>query len=139
MIKERDADPLSRLSHFCFALVAVLTGCSHAASNGEATSSPSTAPLPVATGDYPAYGHAPDFSWMSGSIGRSLKGGGCTYLQFSPRPGAPWGGRIALTSPKAQLGAYNSGDMIVVRGSLSSLSDGACGNIAYDVQAIEEH
>jgi hypothetical protein len=70
---------------------------------------------------------------------RSLPAGVCTYVVFSPKPGSPWGGRIALQSATSFDDAFPDGDMVVVTGSLVSNPIGTCGNPALALHTIEEH
>ncbi len=92
-------------------------------------------PLPVATGNYPVYGHAADFSWIAGRVERGLQ---CTYLRFGDPAKELWGARIVLDAPD-QTSDLQSGDTIIVRGELSQLAYGACGAPSYVVSSIEEH
>jgi hypothetical protein len=92
-------------------------------------------PMPVATGNYPMYGHAADFSWLAGRVERDLQ---CTYLQFGNPAKEQWGGRIVLDAPDL-TSDLQSGDTIVVRGELSRLAYGRCGSPSYLVSSIEEH
>ena len=101
---------------------------------------PSPAPtLPVTTGDYPAYGHAPDFSWVAGRLIRSVPAGQCTYVIFSTHRGEPWGGRIALAASADVVDLFPDGDMVVVSGSLDAAALSPCGRPALTVRTIEEH
>lgn len=111
-------------------------GCTRASSgNGSLPA----AKLPVSPGDYPAFGHAPDFSWVSGRLIRSAPVGECTYVMFSARPGEPWGGRIALVSSADDIALFPNRDMVVVTGKLDSRALSACGEPAISVKTIEEH
>ena len=79
----------------------LLAGCSPA--NGAA--SPTAAPEPTPTtppppppspspaaptgtagsnAPYPAFGHAPDFSWIAGQVDVTRIQGGCTYIRYDP-------------------------------------------------------
>jgi hypothetical protein len=127
------ANPLA-LFLICFAC----TGCTHRSSAQNPLSPTTPVPLPVATGDYPAYGHAADYSWVAGRLMRSLKGGGCTYVVFSLRPGAPWGGRLALAPGDDRLAALRDGDMVVALGDFDPLP-GGCGSVAYRAKSVQEH
>jgi hypothetical protein len=111
-------------------------GCTRASSG---TGSLSAAKLPVSPGDYPAFGHAPDFSWVSGRLIRSAPAGECTYVMFSAHPGEPWGGRIALVSSADDIALFPNRDMVVVTGKLDSRALSACGEPAISVKTIEEH
>lgn len=111
---------------------ALLSACSGSA---RPTASASPSPLVVATGDYPMYGNAADFSWLAGRIERNLS---CTYLRFGNRRRSVWAGSIALVEPEAGLDA-GDGDMVVVHGRLSRLSAGVCGAPSYVVDELEEH
>jgi hypothetical protein len=117
------------------ACACVVPACSHDATRSAASPSPT---LPITTGDYPAYGHAADFSWISGQLQRSTPAGQCTYIVFATRPGAPWGGRIAL-APSSRDGAFPDGDMVVVTGELVSSPLGVCGHPSMSVTTIAEH
>jgi len=97
------------------------------------------ATLPVTPGDYPAFGHAVDFAWVSGRLIRSAPAGECTYVMFSTRPGEPWGGRIALISSADDIALFPDRDMVVVTGVLESRGLSACGEPAIAVKTIEEH
>jgi len=97
------------------------------------------ASLPVTTGDYPAFGHAPDFTWGSGRIVRSAPAGECTYVMFSTRRGEPWGGRIALSASSGADALFPDRDMVVVTGKLEAQPLSACGNPTLAVKTIEEH
>ena len=115
------------------------SGCTRGGSRDVGSPSTATAPpLPIATGDFPIYGHSADFSWLAGRIARSLRSGDCTYVVFSSRPGAPWGGRLALVASPASLAAFPEGDLVVVRGDLDALAYGGCGP-AYRVALLQEH
>jgi hypothetical protein len=114
--------------------IVVLTACSCAAHDSAPSASPS--PLPVATGDYPTYGHAADFSWIAGRVERSLT---CAYLRFSDRGRGAWGGYIALSGSDQQMGALQAGDTIVIKGELLRLAYGTCGSPSYAIVSIEEH
>jgi len=102
-----------------------------------ASASPSPT-LPVTTGDYPAFGYAPDFSWIAGRLLRSAPAGLCTYVVFSSHPGAPWGGRIALANA-ASSAAFPDGAMVVVEGEIDADALGTCGEPALVVRTIAEH
>lgn len=93
-------------------------------------------PLPVATGDYPMYGHAADFSWLAGRIERSLA---CTYVRFGDHRRDQWDGHIALDASPEQLDELKNDDMIVIKGELVRLGDGVCGSPSFIVSTIEEH
>lgn len=97
---------------------------------------PIASPLPVATGDYPALGHAADFSWISGRIERDLS---CTYLRFGSPKDAPWGGRILIVAPPGSGDPFQPGDNVVLKGSITRLAFGTCGAPAFMVSGIEEH
>jgi hypothetical protein len=112
--------------------LAALASCSPHGPGSSATPSP----LPIATGDYPMQGHAPDFSWISGRIERDLS---CTYLLFGDRRRTPWGGRVVLAASADQSLALRSGDAVVVKGELTRLAYGSCGAPSYVVDSIEEH
>lgn len=113
-------------------------GCSRAST--DASGHPIASPtLPITVGNYPAYGHAVDFSWIAGRIVRSVPAGECTYVIFSTRAGAPWGGRIALTSQESLTELFPDGDMVVVTGVLDSKVLGTCGDPALAVKTIQEH
>jgi hypothetical protein len=112
----------------CAALVSA--ACSHGAVR------PAFSPLPIATGDYPAYGHAPDYSWLAGRLAQ--RPNGCVYLVFAPTGRAPFGGRLALNADPSTLHALPGGDMIVAFGRFSSAPQGDCGR-GYVVARIEEH
>ena len=125
-----------RLAVACFALCAC--ACAHDASGSDAAPTPS-ASLPIVAGDYPAFGHAPDFSWIAGRIVRSSPAGQCTYVDFSTRQGEPWGGRVVLVASAADIALFPAGDMVVVTGSLDTRALTPCGEPAMTVQSIAEH
>jgi hypothetical protein len=104
-----------------------------------ARSAPHPAPTraPLITGAYPQYGHAPDFSWVAGSV--ASRPDGCVYLQFDPRHDGPWDGRIALLADPQTLAQFPGGDMVVAFGRLSSAPRGECGEAALEVTQIGEH
>ncbi|MBV8081346.1 MAG: hypothetical protein JOY86_00020 [Candidatus Eremiobacteraeota bacterium] len=114
------------------ALVAlVCAACMHSAPHAGPTRGP------LITGAYPSYGHAPDFSWVAGSI--APRPNGCVYLQFDPHRSEPWDGRIALIADPQTLEQFPSGDMVVAFGHLSDAPRGECGAAALDVTQIGEH
>jgi hypothetical protein len=96
-------------------------------------------PIPVATGDYPEYGYAPDLSWLAGRIGTAMQGGVCTYVIFSTHAGVPWGGKFALRGAPGLLDRVRAGDMVVVRGSVKRQASRECGALNFDVTSIEMH
>jgi hypothetical protein len=96
-------------------------------------------PIPVATGDYPEYGYAPDLSWLAGRIGTAMRGGVCTYVIFSTHAGVPWGGKFALRGAPGLLDRVRAGDMVVVRGSVKRQASRECGALDFDVSSIEMH
>ena len=104
---------------------------------------PSTAasptPIPVATGDYPEYGYAPDLSWLAGRIDTAMRGGPCTYLTFSTHAGVAWGGKFALRGTPGSLDRLRAGDMVIVRGSVKRKASRECGALDFDVSSIEMH
>jgi hypothetical protein len=121
-----------RLSWLAAVLLALaLTACARERTRNEVAS-----PLSVATGDYPMYGHAADYSWLSGRVERDVA---CTYLHFGDRHGGSWGGQIALEASPEQLRALHDGDTVVIKGELLRLAYGACGTPSYAVSSIEEH
>jgi hypothetical protein len=95
--------------------------------------------LPITVGNYPAYGHAADFSWIAGRLIRSSPAGQCAYVIFSTGLGAPWGGRIALASQDKVIEPFPNGDMVVVTGGLDSKGYGGCGDPTMAVKTIREH
>lgn len=120
-------------------LIALGTGaCGHATSGADAGPSPAPT-LPVTTGRYPAFGHAPDFAWIAGRLIRSSPAGQCTYVIFSTGRGQPWGGRIALESSAQEIERFPDGDMVVVNGALDSGALSVCGEPVMTVKSIEEH
>jgi len=118
-------------------LAAFACACAHGG-GPDAAPAPS-ATLPIVLGDYPAFGHAPDFSWISGRIVRSSPAGQCTYVRFSEHRGEPWGGRIALVAASSDVALFPTGDMVVVTGSLDDRALSACGEPALAVRTIAEH
>ena len=96
-------------------------------------------PAPITTGDYPAYGHAADFSWISGRFAASLRHGDCALIVFSATPNAPWGGKIALEAPVGTLAGFSDGAMIVAHGDFNRAPHGSCGSVAYVAQRVEQH
>lgn len=130
------------LVHPARIVVACLALCTCACAHGTAGSDAAPAPsvtLPIASGDYPAFGHAPDFTWVSGRIVRSSPAGQCTYVQFSTRRGEPWGGRVALLASADDVTLFPAGDMVVVTGALDAHALTPCGEPALAVRTIEEH
>jgi hypothetical protein len=125
-------------------LIVLVTTCAIVACAITACSSPGKrnardalqVPLPVATGDYPMLGHAADFSWIAGRVERNLS---CTYLRFGSARTTAWSGRIALVATFDQLAQLQTGDTLIIKGSLVPLSDGTCGPPSYVVSSIEEH
>lgn len=97
---------------------------------------PSPPPLPVATGDFPTYGHAPDFSWLAGRIEHGLA---CTYIIFGAGKSASWGGRLPLEDPQGLSSSLAQGDFIIAHGELDRLGYGNCGAPSYAVRFILEH
>jgi hypothetical protein len=118
-------------------LLALGAGCSHASSGAPGPSPTPT--LPVTSGDYPAYGYAPDFSWVAGRLVRSAPAGPCDYILFSSRPGDAWGGRLPLISPPSLVDPFPDGDMIVVQGTLDSHALSVCGSPVLVVRSLAEH
>jgi len=116
--------------------LALLSGCTHA--SGVATSTSPT-PAPITTGDFPAYGHAPDYSWIAGKFERSLAGGDCAYVIFSAMARAAFGGRIAIEAPNGELAGVADGDMLVVHGDFDRSPHPRCGAIAYAARRVEAH
>ena len=98
---------------------------------------PAQTRAPLITGAYPSYGHAPDFSWVAGSI--APRPNGCVYLQFDRQRREPWDGRIALIGDPQALARFPGGDMVVAFGHLSNAPRGECGAAALDVTQIGEH
>ena len=122
-----------RLAFAALALAA-LASCTPSTRGAAAHVSPT--PLPVATGDYPMYGYAADFSWIAGKVQRDLT---CSYLNFGDGRGTFWGGRIALSASTDQMGMLRDGDTIVAKGQLTRLAYGSCGSPSYVISSIEEH
>jgi hypothetical protein len=114
----------------CFALSACAHGSARLALN------PSPSPLPIATGDYPVYGHATDFSWIAGRVEHSID---CTYLVFDPARRGPWAGRLPVVDIAGLTQGLPSGDTVVVKGDFDRLGAGLCGSPAYAVRVVEEH
>lgn len=119
-------------------LAAFACACAHGGAGTDAAPAPS-ATLPIVAGDYPAFGHAPDFSWVSGRIVRSSPAGECTYVQFSTHRGEPWGGRIVIDAAATDVALFPTGDMVVVTGSLDDRALSACGEPALKIRTIQEH
>jgi len=119
-------------------LAAFASACARGSAGTDAAPAPSTT-LPIVAGDYPAFGHAPDFSWVSGRIVRSSPAGQCTFVQFSTHRGEPWGGRIVLDAAASDVALFPSGDMVVVTGSLDDRVLSACGEPALKIRTIQEH
>jgi len=128
--------PNARIAVVCVALC--MSACARSGA-GSSDATPTPAPtLPVETGEYPAFGHAADFSWVAGRIVRSFAGD-CTFVQYSTRRGEPWGGRIVLVSPSGGVELFPDGDMVVVSGALDSRALTGCGEPALVVRSIDEH
>jgi hypothetical protein len=106
-----------------------------------AVSSPAATPtpVPIATGDYPEYGYAPDLSWLAGRIVTAMRGGMCTYVLFSTHAGVAWGGKFALRGAPGIFDAIRAGDLVVVRGTVAQKSPRECGALDFDVSSIEMH
>jgi hypothetical protein len=121
------------------AIVLALLAAAGCGPRGESTPASTPTPVPIATGDYPEYGYAPDLTWLAGRIATTLRGGICTYVVFATRAGAPWGGKFALRAVPGALDGVRPGDMVVVRGSTSSASSRDCGAADFDVTSIELH
>jgi hypothetical protein len=96
-------------------------------------------PAPIATGDYPEYGYAPDLSWLAGRISVSIRSTMCTYVIVATRGGVPWGGRFALRGMPGALDGVHAGDMVVVHGSVAKSPSGECGAHYFEVVTIERH
>src|SRR5215469_7258536 len=127
-----------RIRFAAVCLAAFASACAHGGAGTAAAPAPS-ASLPIVAGDYPAFGHAPDFTWISGRIVRSSPGGQCTYLQYSTHRGEPWGGRIALDAASNDVALFPTGDMVVVTGALDARALTPCGEPALVVRSIAEH
>jgi len=123
-----------RLGLLC-ALVTATMLCACSAS-GRHDAAAQISPLPIATGDYPALGHAPDFSWIAGRLESDLA---CRYVRFGAAARAPWGGRIAIVAPAGIADLLQSGDTVVLHGNITPLAFGRCGAPAYLVSSVEEH
>ena len=130
---------VARRAIFFAALLGSLTVAAGCSRHAAPTPASSTAPAPITTGDFPAYGHAADFSWVAGRYTRSLQFGDCAFIVFSSTPDAPWGGKIALEARADVLAGFSDGDMIVVHGDFDRNPHGRCGPAAYVVRRIEEH
>jgi len=128
--------PTLRIAALCIALCAA--ACARANTSTDAQPSP-TPTLPITSGDYPAYGHAPDFTWVAGRVIRSSPAGQCTFVSFSTRRGEPWGGRIALVDPSNTVARFPTDDLVVVTGTLDNRAPSTCGEPALVVRTIEEH
>jgi hypothetical protein len=129
---------VSRVFTIILLVAGFAAGCGHA-SNGASVHPDSSPTLPITVGNYPAYGHAADFSWIAGRLIRSSPAGQCTYVIFSTGSGAPWGGRIALAAQDKVIELFPNGDMVVVTGGLDSKGLGACSDPAMAVKTIREH
>ena len=116
------------------AAAASIVLCACTAHNPHATGTPS--PLPVATGAYPMHGHAPDFTWIAGTVERDLR---CVYLDLSGSGRSGFASRIALVTTSDQAAQLQAGDTVVIKGALSQLAYGTCGAPSYRVASIEEH
>lgn len=119
-------------------LAALACSCARDGAGTDAAPAPS-ATLPIVAGDYPAFGHAPDFSWVSGRIVRSSPAGQCSFVQYSTHRGEPWGGRIVLDAAADDVALFPTGDMVVVTGSLDDRILSACGEPALKIRTIQEH
>jgi hypothetical protein len=113
----------------CFSLA--LASCASRRAPIDAAQSP----LPVATGDYPMRGHAPDYSWIAGTVDRDLS---CIYLEYGAARRAP-DARVVLAVTPEQAPQLRQGDAIVVKGELTALAYGTCGQPSYRIVSIEEH
>jgi len=120
---------------FRFVLVAVCVSIALAACVPRRTGiDAAESPLPVATGDFPMHGHAPDYSWIAGTVDRDMS---CIYLEYGVRR-AP-DARIVLAVAPEQLQELHQGDAVVVKGELTALAYGTCGQPSYRIASIEEH
>jgi hypothetical protein len=120
-----------------------LAACSRGATGVGTQPAPSPS-LPIVTGHYPAYGSAPDLTWIAGRLERSWllrtsPSGECTYVIYSTRRDAPWGGRIALYGDVDAVSRFPDGDMVVVTAGPVTMSSGPCGDPGVTVTAIAEH
>ena len=96
-------------------------------------------PAPVATGDYPDYGYAPDLSWLSGRLAVAIRGHMCAYVDIATHAGAPWGGKFALQGAPGVLDGVHAGDMVVVHGTTAKATSRECGARLYQVTSVERH
>jgi hypothetical protein len=96
-------------------------------------------PAPVATGDYPDYGYAPDLSWLAGRFTVAIRGQLCAYVVIATHAGVPWGGKFAVQGAPGVLDGVHEGDMVVVHGAIAKASSRECGAHFYQVSSIERH
>jgi hypothetical protein len=116
----------------CLGVLCLLAGCTRAASP-DGSSRP--VPIPVATGNYPLYGYAADFSWVAGRVVQNFP---CTYLRFSPGARAPFGGVLPIDVPAGDP-RPPAGVFVVARGVLERYTLDVCGTPGYRVSSLEEH
>jgi hypothetical protein len=133
----------------------LLTGCNPA--NGAATPAPEPTPTnpppaptpslaaptntPGGNAAYPAFGHAPDFSWIAGRVDVTRIQGGCTYIRYDPSLSGdqifPAGEGWADAPPA--LTAHNA--QIVVFGHLAAANEPQemCPGRAFVVERVQDN
>ena len=93
------------------------------------------------TSQYPEFGFAPDFSWVSGKIGVNRLEGGCTVLIFDNKqtPTPPYYGRLAISKEDATKFDLFSGKHIIAEGKLGANQFSmACPSQSYDIENIKK-
>lgn len=73
------------------------------------------------TQSYPKYGHAKDFSWVSGILKYNTLEGGCWTLIFSQEPGKAdaYYGILAIENASDYKYKLKDGDLVVLEGKVS--------------------
>ena len=135
--KAKRADVTTTVSRAAILLALLATvGCGP---RGVTAPAATPTPAPVATGDYPDYGYAPDLSWVAGRFGVSIRGDMCTYVVIATHAGVPWGGKFALHGTPGVLDGVHAGDMVVVHGTIAKVTSKECGARLYQVTSVERH
>jgi hypothetical protein len=135
--KAKRADVTTTVSRAAILLALLATvGCGP---RGVTAPKATPTPAPVATGDYPDYGYAPDLSWLSGRFAVAMRGELCPYVVIATHAGVPWGGKFALRGAPGVLDGVREGDMVVVHGAIAKVTSRECGARFYEVSSIERH
>jgi hypothetical protein len=67
-----------------------------------------------------AFGHAPDYHWLLGTLERASQSSWELRYQPADREDV-WGGKVALPSD-SRLASFKAGDLVVVEGSVAELA-----------------